>query len=139
MKTYCRLQRQITEKLFFSTFAAASRGRCPFREVDSVLTEIKQCYTELYKFWTQEISRVMDAFEKRRVDRTDFERWRNFHATLKQTIGSWKVRHGFVFPCCAVPTNPLQGELPSGDAQTVLRINACLSRVCQFHFLFGIF
>lgn len=81
-----------------------------FRQVDSVLTEIKQCYTELYNFWTEEISCAMDAFEKRRVDRTDFDRWRNFHTSLKQTIESWK------------------GELPSGDAQTVPRNNACLSR-----------
>jgi len=81
-----------------------------FREVDSVLAEIKQCYTELYKFWTEEISHAMEAFEKRRIDRTDFERWRKFHTNLKQTIESWN------------------GELPSGDAQTVLRNNACLSR-----------
>ncbi|KAN0113637.1 hypothetical protein V8E52_007563 [Russula decolorans] len=81
-----------------------------FREVDSVLAEIKQCYTELYKFWTEEISRAMEAFEKRRVNTTDFDRWRNFHANLKQTIESWK------------------GELPSDDAQTVLRNNAFLSR-----------
>ena len=103
-----------------------------------MLTEIKQCYTELYKFWTEEISRAMEAFEKRRVDRTDFERWRNFHANLKQTIESWKVQYDFLLSCCAVPTNPLQGELPSGDAQTVLRNNACLSKVCRFHFLFEI-
>jgi hypothetical protein len=102
-----------------------------------VLTEIKQCYTELYKFWTEEISHAMEAFEKRRVDRTDFERWRNFHSTLKQTIESWNVRHDFLLPCCAVPTNSLQGELPSGDAQTVLRNNSYLSRVCRFHFLLG--
>jgi hypothetical protein len=60
-----------------------------------VLTEIKQRYTELYKFWTEEIFRAMEAFEKRRVDRTDIERWRNFHANLKQTIESWKVQCDF--------------------------------------------
>jgi hypothetical protein len=101
-----------------------------------VLTEIKQCYTELYKFWTEEISRAMEAFEKRRIDRTDFERWRNFHANLKQTIEFWQ--YDFLLPCCAVPTNRLQGELPSDGAQTVLRNNASLSRVCRFNFLFGI-
>ncbi len=59
-----------------------------------MLAEIKSCYTELYNFWTEEVSRAMEAFEKRRVDRTDFERWRNFHASLKQTIESWKVQCG---------------------------------------------
>src|SRR5260370_2635438 len=66
-----------------------------FREVDLVLTEIKSCYTDLYNFWTEEISRAMEAFEKRRVGRTDFERWRSVHGSLKQTIESWKVQCDF--------------------------------------------
>jgi len=136
--TSCRLLRQNTQRLFSALSRPLPEDHALFREVDSVLTEIKQCYTELYKFWTQEISRAIEAFEKRRVDRTDFERWRIFHANLKQTIESWKVRYYFLLPCCAVPTSPLQGELPGGDAQTVLRNNAYLSTVCQFHFLFGI-
>jgi hypothetical protein len=136
--TYCRLQRQNTDKLFSALPRPLPEDHALFREVDSVLAEIKQCYTELYKFWTEEISRAMEAFEKRRVNTTDFDRWRNFHANLKQTIESWKVQYDVLLPCCAVPTNPLQGELPSDDAQTVLRNNACLSRVCQFHFLFRI-
>ena len=62
-----------------------------------MLTEIKLCYTELYKFWTEEIFRAMEAFENRRVDMTDFERWRTFHANLRQTIESWKVQYEFFY------------------------------------------
>ncbi|KAF8486068.1 hypothetical protein DFH94DRAFT_166762 [Russula ochroleuca] len=70
-----------------------------FSEVDLVLTEIRQCYMELDKFWTEEISRAIEALKMRRVDPTDFERWKSFHVNLKQTIESWK------------------NELPSGGAQ----------------------
>ena len=80
--------------------------------MDSVLTDIKQCYTELYKFWTDEISRVMEAFEKCRVDRTDFEHWRNFHANLKQAIESWKVQYNVLLSCCAVPINLFRVSYP---------------------------
>ncbi len=106
-----------------------------------MLTQIKYCYTELYNFWTEEIFRATEAFKKRCVDWTDFERWSNFHASLKQTIESWKVQYGFLLPCCAIlidQNHTVQDELPSGDAQTVFCNNACLSRVCQFHFHFGI-
>ena len=57
---------------------------------------------ELDKFWTEEISRTIKALKMRRVDRTDFERWKNLHANLKQTIESWKVRYYFSFPCRAI-------------------------------------
>ena len=46
---------------------------------------------ELDKFWTGEICRAVKALKMRRVDPTDFERWEGFHASLKQTIESWKV------------------------------------------------
>jgi hypothetical protein len=59
-----------------------------------LLTEIRQCYVELNKFWTEEISRASEALRMGRVDPTDLERWKNFHANLKQTIESWKVRYG---------------------------------------------
>ena len=68
-----------------------------FSEVDLVLTEVRQCYMELDKFWTEEISRAIEALKMRRVDPTDFERWKSFHANLKQTIESWKVRYPFLF------------------------------------------
>jgi hypothetical protein len=96
--TYCRLQRQNTEKLFSALPRPLPEDYALFREVDSVLAEIKQCYTELYKFWTEEISHAMEAFEKRRIDRTDFERWRKFHTNLKQTIESWNVQYHFLLP-----------------------------------------
>ncbi|KAF8486446.1 hypothetical protein DFH94DRAFT_184318 [Russula ochroleuca] len=80
-----------------------------FSEVDLLLTEIRRCYVELDKFWTEEIYRASEALKMRRVDPTDFERWRNFQANLKQTIDSWK------------------NEKASGDAQILRRNNACLS------------
>jgi hypothetical protein len=46
---------------------------------------------ELDKFWTEEISRVIESLEMRRIDPTDFERWKNFYTNLKQTIEYWKV------------------------------------------------
>ena len=67
-----------------------------------MLTEITQCYIELDKFWTEEISRAIEALRMHRVDPTDFERWENFHANLKQTIESWKVLHGFFFVLCII-------------------------------------
>ena len=67
--------------------------------MELVLTEIRQCYIESDKFWTEEISRSIEALRMRRVDPTDFERWENFHANLKQTIESRNVPHGFF---CAV-------------------------------------
>jgi N-formylglutamate amidohydrolase len=52
---------------------------------------------ELDKFWTEEISRAIEALKMRRVDPADFERWKSFHANLIQTVESWKVQHGFLF------------------------------------------
>jgi len=56
-----------------------------------VLGEISRCYKELDKFWKEEICRADTAFRTRRVDPGDVERWRNFKASLQQTIESWKV------------------------------------------------
>ncbi len=89
-----RFLRQSTQTLFSVLPRPHPQDQALFREVDLVLTEITLCYTELYNFWTEEISRAMEAFEKGRVDRTDFERWRNLHASLKQAIESWKVQCG---------------------------------------------
>ena len=52
---------------------------------------------ELDKFWTEEMSHTIEALRMRRVDPTDFERWKNVHANLKQTIESWKVQYCFSF------------------------------------------
>jgi hypothetical protein len=70
-----------------------------------VLTEIRQCYMELDKFWTEEISRAIEALKMCRVDPTDLERWKNFHANLEQTIESWKVPYSLLFRCWALPTD----------------------------------
>ena len=80
-------------------FSAVSRplpeDHALFSEVDLLLTEIRRCYMELERFWTEEISRAIQALKMRRVDLADFERWKYFHANLKQTTGSWKVQYGF--------------------------------------------
>jgi hypothetical protein len=107
--TSCRIQRQNTEELFSALPRPLPEDHALFREVDSVLTEIKQCYAELYKFWTMEISRAMEAFKKRRVDRTDFERWRSFHVNLKQTIESWNVQYLFFTPVLRSTDQPYSG------------------------------
>jgi len=57
-----------------------------FSEVDFVLAEIRRCYEELDKFWTDELRRAVKALETRRVDLEDFERWKNFHRSIKQAI-----------------------------------------------------
>ena len=59
--------------------------------MDLVLTEIKRCYMELNKFWTEEMTHAIEALKIRRVDPTVFENWKSFHASLKLTIESWKV------------------------------------------------
>jgi hypothetical protein len=46
---------------------------------------------ELDRFWAEEISRAIEALKMRRVDPTDLDRWKNFHADLKQTTESWNV------------------------------------------------
>ena len=62
-----------------------------FSEVDLVLTQIRQCYMEIDKFWRDEIYHVAKVLELRRVDASDLDRWENFQASLKETIESWKV------------------------------------------------
>jgi hypothetical protein len=67
-----------------------------FCEVDFLLNEIRQFYEELNKFWTEEIRHVVDALKNGRTDPRDLERWKNFHSSLRQTIGSWKVFRFFL-------------------------------------------
>jgi hypothetical protein len=45
----------------------------------------------LDKFWKEEICSADTAFRTRRVDPGDVERWRNFKASLEQTVESRKV------------------------------------------------
>jgi hypothetical protein len=99
-----------------------------------VLTEIRQCYKELENFWVEEISRAIEALKTRRVDPTDFERWKDFHASLQQTIESWKVQCSFISVLRITNRSkyPVQDELPSGDSPTLRCNNACSSKVCPF-------
>ena len=106
--------------------------RALFSEVDLVLTEIRRCYTEMDRFWTEEISRAIEALKTRCVDPTDFERWKNFQANLKHAIESWKVQYDFLFLCGASLKHLVQNELPSGGAQTLRGHNTCPAEVCSF-------
>jgi hypothetical protein len=56
-----------------------------------MLAEIRRFYEELNKFWADEICHVVEALKMRRIDPRDFERWNNFHSSLKQNIEFWKV------------------------------------------------
>jgi len=56
-----------------------------------VLAQIRRCYEELDKFWTDEIRRAVKALEMRRVDLKDFERWKKIDASLKQAVEYSKV------------------------------------------------
>ena len=86
---------------------------------------------ELDKFWTEEISRAVEALKMRRVDPTDLERWKSFHANLRINIGSWKVL------CVIIPVlrisnslnHLIQSKLSSSPAQPLRRNNACSSKV----------
>jgi hypothetical protein len=73
---------------------------------------------ELDKFWTEEISRAIKALKMRRIDPTDLERWKNFHANLQTSIGSWKVLSGLLFLCRAFLTG--QTAFSSLSYQAVL-------------------
>ena len=68
-----------------------------------VLSQIQQCYTELDKFWIEEIRREVKALEMRRLEPTDtdFEGWKGFHASLEQTIESWWMVWSLVLIYCS--------------------------------------
>jgi hypothetical protein len=74
-----------------------------FSEVDLVLTQIRQCYTEMDKFWRDEIYHVAKVLELRRVDAGDLDCWENFQVSLKETIESWKVWS--LLPLLHIPIN----------------------------------
>jgi hypothetical protein len=107
-----------------------------FSELDSVLAEIRRCYMELDKFWTEEISRAIEALKMRRVDPADFERWKNFRSNLKHTIESWKVQYCFLFLCCALPTD--QNALFRMSRRVVLKLYVATMHLrfahSRFHF-----
>ena len=56
-----------------------------------MMAEIRRFYEELNIFWREEICYVVEALKRRRVDPRDFERWKSFRSSLKQTIECWKV------------------------------------------------
>jgi len=61
-------------------------------EVHFVFGEIKRCYVELDKFWTEEIRHAVKALETRRVD-PEVERWRGFKTSIEETMESWKNKN----------------------------------------------
>ncbi len=69
--------------LIFRTFAAASAGRCLFKEVqvDFVMPEIRRFYEELNKFRRVKICYVVETLKKRRVDPRDIGRWNSFRSS----------------------------------------------------------
>ena len=87
----CRLKSRNIDTLILALPRPLPEDHALFSEVDSVLIEIRRCYMEMDRFWTEEISRAIEALKMRRVDPTDLERWKNFHANLKHAIDHWKV------------------------------------------------
>lgn len=75
--------------------------------MDIVLIQIRQCYTEMDKFWVDEVQRVTKSLKNRRVDPEDIDRWRDFRESLEHSIAHWEVwislHHGlstFSSICC---------------------------------------
>ena len=131
----CFLQKQNIKSLISALSRPLPEDRALFSEVDMLLAEIRRCYMELDKFWAEEISRTIEALKMCRVDPTDSERWKSFHANLKETIESWKVQCCFSFSCHATLIDQyalVQSELPRGDTQTLRLNDLCSSEVCPF-------
>jgi hypothetical protein len=94
---------------------------------------------ELDKFWTEEISRAIEALKMRRVDPMDSERWNNFHANLKRTIESWKAPVRLLIPVLRITDRSkllVQNDLPNLCHKA--HNDACSSKVCLSCFNFGI-
>ena len=80
-----------------------------------MLAEIRRLYEELDKFWKEEICLVAKALKEDCIDTGDFERWNNYHSSLRQTMESWKV--------CFLPFTMRYGALFfSTDQNTLFRI-----------------
>jgi hypothetical protein len=80
---------------------------------------------------------VVEALKKGRTDTRDFERWKNFHLSLKQTIESWKVCFPFHYAFHNRPKYRVQNQPLSGDAHPLHRDTIASSftvRPCPFHF-----
>jgi len=62
-----------------------------FTQMDTVLSDIRQSYIEMDKFWADEVWEVSRALKDRRLDPGDIDRWRGFRESLEQSIAYWKV------------------------------------------------
>ena len=100
-----------------------------------MLGQIRRCYLEMDKFWREEICHAAKALEMRRVDPSDVERWKNFHASLKETIDSWKVLSIVLSLCASDFLKYLQNGSPSGSSQDTGRSDPHPSTVCPFFLL----
>jgi hypothetical protein len=60
--------------------------------MDIIVDEIRRCYVEMDKFWVDEVRRVTKAFEDRRIDPEDIDRWKASLAGLEKTMAHWEVR-----------------------------------------------
>jgi Ser/Thr protein kinase RdoA (MazF antagonist) len=91
---------------------------------------------ELDKFWTEEISRAIEALKMRRVDPMDSERWNNFHANLKRTIESWKAPVRLLIPVLRITDR--SKHLVQNEQPNLCHNDAGSSKVCVSRFDFGI-
>ena len=133
----CYLQMQNKETLSLGIPRPLPQDNPLFSEVDLVLAEIGRFYEELKNFWAGEIRHVVEALKKGRTDARDFERWKNFHSSLKQTIESWKVCLPLHYAFHNQPKYRVQNQPLSGDAHPLRRDITASSftvRPCPFHF-----
>ena len=130
----CRLRRQNIDTLVLALRRPLPEDRALFSEVELVLTEIRRCYMELNKFWTEEIPRASEAVKMRRLDPMDVERWKSFHAHIKETIESWKVQSDFLFLCCALPTDKsVLFRLGTSHQELILKSYASAAAAAALH------
>jgi hypothetical protein len=96
-------------KLLRFSFSGLSRplpeDHALFTEVDLMLAEIRRCYAELDKFWTEEIFRAIEALKTHRIDPPISNAGRTFIQTLNKLLSPGRYRIVSYFLCCALPTN----------------------------------
>jgi hypothetical protein len=119
---FCCLSRRNPKTCLLALSQALPEDFDLFGEVELVLCQIRQCYVEMDTFWTEEICRAAKALERCRIDPNDVERWKNFHASLKGTVGSWKVTP-LVLPLYISNLSKyvLQNGSPNGSSQNIRR------------------
>jgi len=75
--------------------------------MDIVLSDIRQSYMEMDKFWVGEVWEVSKALKNHHLDPGDIDRWRTFREGLEQSIAHWET---------GPPDNPVAlspNDLPS--------------------------